>query len=66
MNEPVDVGVREPVGPIYLGDAVYASFDGYHICLTLNDHRNPTMIALEPSVLRSLRDYADRIWGEQK
>lgn len=64
MSEPVDVGVREPVGPTYLGDAVYAWFDGYHICLTLNDHRNPTMIALEPSVLRALRDYEDRIWGK--
>ena len=66
MNEPVDVGVREPVGPTYLGDAVYASFDGYHICLTLNDHRNPTMISLEPAVFGSLQSYAERIWGKQK
>jgi len=64
MNEPVDVSVKPPVGPTYLGDAVYASFDGYHICLTLNDHRNPTMIALEPSVFRSLQHYAERIWGK--
>jgi hypothetical protein len=54
------------IEPVYLGDGVYASFDGYHICLTLDDHRNPTMIALEPSVFRSLQHYAERIWGEQK
>lgn len=65
MNEPADVGVKEPIGPTYLGDAVYASFDGYHIQLTLNDHRNPPMIAIEPQVYRALREYAQRIWGEK-
>jgi hypothetical protein len=51
--------------PVYLGDAVYASFDGYHIWLHLNDHRNPGLIAIEPQVYSALRLYASRIWGDQ-
>jgi len=49
---------------IYLGDSVYADFDGYHIILTTengypDDPRN--RIALEPSVLDKLNHYARRI-----
>lgn len=45
---------------VYLGDSVYASFDGYHIWLTTengypDDPRNK--IALEPSVLGALISY---------
>ena len=53
------------VEPTYLGDAVYASFDGYHIWLHLNDHRSPGLIALEPAVLAALREYANRIWRKE-
>lgn len=42
---------------VYLGDAVYASFDGYHIQLRTGDGNNQR-IALEPAVLESLFDYA--------
>ena len=35
----------------YLGDGVYASFDGYHIWLDLRAQDLTTRIALEPSVL---------------
>jgi hypothetical protein len=44
----------------YLGDGVYASFDGYHIWLAANHHENK-VVALEPAVLRALIDYAQRI-----
>lgn len=44
----------------YLGDAVYASFDGYHIWLRTGDGNNQR-IALEPSVLRELFDYAKNL-----
>lgn len=37
----------------YLGDGVYASFDGYHIVLDLRGQDNTTRIALEPGVLAS-------------
>jgi hypothetical protein len=39
---------------IYLGDAVYAYFDGYGIELRLNDHRNECAVYLEPEVLHVL------------
>lgn len=61
----VDVSPKPPVPSTYLGDAVYASFDGYHIWLHLNDHRGPGLIALEPAVYESLKHYAQRIWGER-
>lgn len=41
----------------YLGDGVYASFDGYQIWLAVNDHTNKA-VALEPEVMRALVGYA--------
>ncbi len=41
---------------VYLGDGVYASFDGYHIWLAVNDHRN-IVVALEPDVFDNLIKY---------
>ena len=40
----------------YLGDAVYASFDGYQIWLRTGDG-NDNRIALEPAVFNALVDY---------
>lgn len=40
----------------YLGDAVYASFDGYQIWLRTGDG-NDNRIALEPAVFSALLDY---------
>lgn len=42
----------------YLGDGVYASFDGYHIWLKT---QTGDAIALEPSVLQSLMYYQARL-----
>jgi len=39
MNDPIDIH-QPPVEPTYLGDGVYASFDGYHIWLHLGAHNN--------------------------
>lgn len=42
----------------YLGDSVYAAYDGYHIILTTENGDGPTnRIALEPAVLNALADY---------
>ena len=41
----------------YLGDAVYASYDGYHIWLRTGDGNNQR-IALEPCVLEKLYEFA--------
>jgi hypothetical protein len=45
----------------YLGDAVYASFDGYHIWLRTGDGRDQR-IALEPSVYANLIRYRDSLY----
>ena len=47
----------------YLGDGVYASFNGYHIVLDLRGQDNTTRIALEPSVLDSLFEYRKTAWA---
>ncbi len=44
----------------YLGDGVYASFDGYQIWLAANHHEN-RLIALDASVLAALQRYAERL-----
>jgi len=46
----------------YLGDGVYAIYDGYGIWLHANDHLNPTdRIYLEWEVLESLNRFKDRM-----
>lgn len=42
----------------YLGDGVYASFDGYQIWLAANHHEN-RVVALEPNVFGALIEYKD-------
>lgn len=44
----------------YLGDAVYASFDGWHICLRTGGG-NKQRIYLEPAVLNALSDFVAKI-----
>jgi len=46
----------------YLGDSVYAHFDGYHIVLTTENGCGPSnTIALEPPVFAHLVEYAERL-----
>jgi hypothetical protein len=46
----------------YLGDGVYASFDGYQICLMANSHTTPTdRVYLEPSVCQAFLDYVHMV-----
>jgi hypothetical protein len=47
----------------YLGDGVYASFDGYHVWLAVNDHEN-RVVALEPDVVDALFHYVDWLKAE--
>lgn len=44
----------------YLGDGVYASFDGYQIWLAANHHTNK-VVALDISVIHGLMGYAKRV-----
>jgi hypothetical protein len=54
----------------YIGDGVYASFDGYQIWLRVNrDGMRDETIALEPNVFAELYHYAARVFspgGEEK
>jgi hypothetical protein len=55
--------------PQYLGDGVYASFDGYHIWLTTGSHEESdatSKIALEPSVFAALLRYQAAVRAEQE
>lgn len=50
----------------YLGDSVYATFDGYHVVLTTENglHSDPSnTIALEPQVLDALNQYTEHVKG---
>lgn len=49
----------------YLGDGVYASFDGYQIWLAVNDHHN-RIVALEPGVMERLFEYAASVGVARK
>lgn len=45
----------------YLGDGVYAGFDGYHAVLRINSHTNSEgEICLEDVVARKLVNYLDK------
>lgn len=49
-------GAKKPAS--YLGDGVYAIFDGFGIWLHANDHEHPTdRVYLEPNVLESLVEF---------
>jgi hypothetical protein len=49
----------------YLGDGVYASFDGWQIWLAVNHHEN-VQLALDQQTLASLLRYAERVWGTKE
>jgi len=50
---------------IYLGDAVYADFDGFHIVLTTSDGiRDTNRICLDPSVTVAFEIYAKNLKKE--
>jgi len=46
----------------YLGDAVYAGYDGYHIVLMVSNGTSVTnRICLDPGVISELSNYVDRL-----
>ncbi len=45
----------------YLGDGVYARFDGYHVWIWTSDGYNKSVeIALEPAVIAEINAFADK------
>ena len=53
------------MNPEYLGDGVYAEYDGYHIILDLTQQGN-CRIALEPEVMKKLIAYFSKINQERQ
>jgi hypothetical protein len=49
----------------YLGDGVYASYDGFQIWLAVNHHENK-QVALEPQVFKRLCEYAKMLKEQNK
>ena len=54
------------VPPTYLGDGVYASFDGYQVWLHIGSHDSDPVVALEPEVLNALHRYEEKIAEAQQ
>lgn len=54
---------------VYIGDGVYAEFDGYGIWLRTGSHRDELCtdkIYLEPDILASLNDFYNASIGTKK
>ena len=51
----------------YLGDGLYARYDGYQICLMANSPTEPTdMVYLDPSVYANLQKFINRIAAQHE
>jgi len=52
---------------VYLGDGVYAIFDGFGIMLHANHHEHPTdRIYLEPGVIENLNKFNEKMKGQHE
>lgn len=50
----------------YLGDGVYASFDGYQICLRAPREHGDDKVYLEPSLFHALLLFSQRVWPKEE
>lgn len=58
------VDPREPKAATYLGDGLYAEYDGYQIALFASDgYRRTDTVYLEPAVYCALLAYGKRTIG---
>lgn len=57
----MSISNRQFMQDVYLGDGVYASFDGWQIWLAANHHDNK-VVAIEPQVFAMLFQYAKTVW----
>lgn len=46
----------------YLGDGLYASFDGFQICLRAPRTGGDHVVYLEPEIYANLVEYARKVW----
>lgn len=49
--------------PRYLGDGVYATFDGMHVWLHLGAHDAPALVALDIDVFCAVTKYGIKAFG---
>jgi len=60
-----DVQPKPSSPPVYLGDELYAEFDGYQIRLyASNGVRITNEVFLESSAYSCLEDFAKQVWGK--
>lgn len=58
----LDELIKELTVPTYLGDGLYAQWDGYMVKLMANSHETPTdTVYLEPSVVANLNNWYNSI-----
>ena len=53
-------------GETYLGDGLYASFDGYQIILSTYRQYEDHYVALEPAVWTALKEFVERIYKDAR
>jgi tartrate dehydratase beta subunit/fumarate hydratase class I family protein len=51
---------------VYIGDGLYAQFDGWHIVLSAPRMNGEHFVCLEPSVLREFDEYRERLYKNLK
>jgi hypothetical protein len=57
-----DAKIKELQKPVYLGDGLYAGFDGWQIRLAAhNGVATTNEVFLEPEVLKAFLEYAERL-----
>lgn len=59
-----DEFIEEYSKEIYLGDGLYASFDGYHINLRAPRDNGDHHVGLEPPLFDALLEYRKRIYKD--
>jgi hypothetical protein len=50
----------------YLGDGLYASFDGWQICLRAPRENGDHFVYLERPAYQSLLEFAERFWMPER
>ena len=51
---------------MYLGDGVYASFDGWQICLRAPRENGDHVVYLEPQLFEALLRFARQFWQRER
>lgn len=64
MDDIVDVSPQPPVAPEYLGDGLYAEYDGWQVRLYASNGVHATnQVFLEPGVLAAFQRYVAKLKG---